>query len=98
MPIFSLFHFPSSMKPGFEEIKGEGQESSIVSRRGLNSLEHLCLVSAPEHGETGIPTSTHPDSPAPAFLFFFCASAFILFSLVLGGIFLRSWGREGTCV
>lgn len=56
---FLTFHFPSSMKPGSEEMKGEGQESSIVSCRGLNSLEHLCLVSEPEHGETG-DTHLHP--------------------------------------
>lgn len=56
------------------------------------SLEELCVVFMPEHGEAG-GTSTHHDSPP---FFFFCAPDFFPFSMFLGGISLLSWEKEGT--
>ena len=91
--------FPTSPAPWNldADMKEEGQDSSVLSCRGLNSLWRTSARSLSQNVERqGALTSTQPDSPTAAFLFFFCVPAFVPFSLVLGRISLLSWGREGT--
>lgn len=91
--------FPTSPAPWNldADMKEEGQDSSVLSGRGLNSLWRTSAWSLSQNVEKqGAPTSTQPDSPTAAFLFFFCVPGFVPFSLVLGRISLLSWGREGS--
>lgn len=90
--------FTASWNRNVRLCRGRSRQLCLVLQR-LNSLWGTSAWSLRQNMEKqGAPISTQPDSPAPAFFFFFCAPAFVPFSLVLRGISVLSWGKEGTYI